>query len=72
MERANGVLKAKLAKICAHGKLNWVHALPIAIVAWHQESLWIPEDHRAILEDWIQSSQGAGAIPDLDHMINAQ
>lgn len=40
MERANGILKDKIAKIQAdsEGRLTWVDALPIALMALHSQT----------------------------------
>lgn len=32
VERANGIFKAKIAKMCTDSKRNWVEALPLALM----------------------------------------
>lgn len=34
VEWVNGKLKAKIAKVCSHMGLNWVDALPLALMAY--------------------------------------
>ena len=32
-------------------------------IAWNQEPIGVPDEHRAVGESWIQSRQGTGWIP---------
>lgn len=41
-------------------------------IAWNQEPIGVPDDRRAIGEEWIKSGQGTGWIPMVGPMINAQ
>lgn len=38
VERANGILKSKLEKICASSRLTWVQALPLALLKMHSQT----------------------------------
>lgn len=38
-EKMNGVLKNRIAKICQHTGLNWVAALPLALMACRSSEL---------------------------------
>lgn len=75
-EKMNGILKNRIAKICQHTGLNWVTALPLALMACRSSELHdlhltpheLATSRRMPTPCWRTSGKGPSLAPLVDEM----
>lgn len=75
-EKMNGILKNRIAKICQHTGLNWVTALPLALMACRSSELHdlhltpheLATSRRMPNPCWRTSGKGPSLAPLVDEM----
>lgn len=65
VERTNAILKSKLAKICESSRLNWVQALPLALLKMHSQTSCITHltEHEMLTGHPVPMGSILGALP---------